>query len=238
MTVPVQTLARSLAGRVANLPAPDDTIVSAHVPERVAKAAVQAMADGHTHYTDRPGILPLREYAVRFLKERFEVEYGAGDVTITCGATEARFVALKLLVKPGTTIISPDDSPEVRAAGALLGAPVVIEPMDISGDAVVVLSAASDASTSDRLTQLAETNGWWVIFDTAGTSSTHPAQRETLAPRVISIGSLSSALPGWRVGWMAGSSIAGKLRAYKQSMTICTTSVSQWAALGITEGEG
>ncbi|MBK9121734.1 MAG: hypothetical protein IPM16_01245 [Chloroflexi bacterium] len=238
MTNPVQTLARPLAARVANLPAPDDTVVRADVPERVAKAAVQAMADGHTHYTDRPGILPLREYAVRFLKERFEVEYGAGDVTITCGATEARFVALKLLVKPGTTIICPDGLPEVHAAGVLLGALVVSGEAGVSGDAVVVLSAASDLSTIARLTQVADSNGWWVVFDTSGAASMHPAQREALAPRVVSIGSLSSALPGWRVGWMAGSSMAGKLRAYKQSMTICTTSVSQWAALGITEGEG
>ncbi len=238
MTTPVKMLARPLAGRVANLPAPDDTVIRADVPERVAKAAVQAMADGHTHYTDRPGILPLREYAVRFLKERFEVEYSAGDVTITCGATEARFVALKLLVKPGAAIICPDDLPAVRAVGLLLGAPVVRDAAGVTGEAVVVLSAASDPATIARLTQLADANGWWVVFNTVGSAAVHPAQRESLAPRVVSIGSLSSALPGWRVGWMAGSSMAGKLRAYKQSMTICTTSVSQWAALGVTEGEG
>jgi aspartate/methionine/tyrosine aminotransferase len=69
----------------------------------------------------------------------------------------------------------------------------------------------------------------------AGDSGFHPAQNADLAARVVTIGSLSAYIPGWRMGWMAGSEMAGKLRAYKQSMTICSTSVSQWAALGLVE---
>ena len=57
MTVPSQTLSRPLAARVAGLPKPADELESAEVPDAVIRAAVQAMEEGHTHYTDRPGIL-------------------------------------------------------------------------------------------------------------------------------------------------------------------------------------
>jgi aspartate/methionine/tyrosine aminotransferase len=50
---------------------------------------------------------------------------------------------------------------------------------------------------------------------------------------VVVIGGLDDVLPGWRVGWLAGSEVAEKLRSLKQSMTICTTSVSQWAAVAL-----
>ena len=59
----------------------------------------------------------------------------------------------------------------------------------------------------------------------------HPAQNEKLAARVVTIDSLSHRMAGWRVGWMAGSEAALRLRARKQAITICTTSVSQWAGL-------
>ena len=45
------------------------------------------------------------------------------------------------------------------------------------------------------------------------------------------VGGLDEQMPGWRVGWMAGSQAVEKLRSFKQSMTICATSVSQWAAV-------
>jgi len=82
--------------------------------------------------------------------------------------------------------------------------------------------------------QRAEENGWWSVYDlsVAATAATfHPAQNEKLASRVVTINSLSADLAGWRLGWMAGSAAALRLRAGKQAITICTTAVSQWAGL-------
>jgi aspartate/methionine/tyrosine aminotransferase len=87
----------------------------------------------------------------------------------------------------------------------------------------------------DPLLGQARQRGWWIIWDTSGSGGTgfHPAQNPKLAGRVVTIGSFSDRMPGWRVGWMAGSDQAKQLRAYKQSLTICSTSISQWAALGL-----
>ena len=81
----------------------------------------------------------------------------------------------------------------------------------------------------------AEENDWWIVWDLSFaktiTDDFHPAQNEALAKRVVTINSLSDRMAGWRLGWMAGSEAALRLRAGKQAITICTTAVSQWAGL-------
>ncbi len=228
------TLARPLAARIAALAEPTESPADAPpVPQAVIDAAASALESGQTHYTDRPGIEPLRTQAVSMLGKRYGIELDPGQVTITCGATEARFVALKQLAA-GKAILAPGGGVSIAQAAALIGAPILTtlgEPTDIG---VFYLTPADDPAVAQLLLDAALAYGWWVIFDTALPGSlAHPALNAALAPKVISIGSYSEALPGWRVGWMAGSSAHNKLRGYKQSMTICTTSISQWAALGL-----
>jgi aspartate aminotransferase len=255
-----QTLARPLAARVAGLPAPNEPTDAPLVPEGVIAAAEAALEAGKTHYTDRPGILPLREYAVAWLGRNYGIELSAEAVTITIGATEARFVCVKQLVAPGTALAAAQPHPTIAAAAALVGVPLVTEIDDPAAMNAVYLTPADPAEKAQALLALAAAHGWWVIWDTAyptpdpspnmgrgieqdgspernqqGTAF-HPAQDGALAAQVVTLGSLSDTLPGWRVGFMAGSKAAGKLRAYKQSMTICSPSISQWAALGLEGG--
>lgn len=229
-----QTLARPLAARIDALAAPTDYEDAPPVPPGVVAAAEAALAAGQTHYTDRPGIEPLRERAVGWLGARFGVELDAGQVTITCGATEARFVAIKQLAA-GKAILALSSQRLIAQAAALTGTPIVGADHDPAAVSILYLTPADDPDAARPLLDAALAQSWWVIFDTAvrGSRLEHPARSTELAPRVISIGSYSHSLPGWRVGWMAGSSAANKLRGYKQSMTICTTSISQWAALGL-----
>jgi aspartate/methionine/tyrosine aminotransferase len=236
---PPQTLARPLAARVSDLPEPIHHTDNPTLPEAVIARAVQAMHDGHTHYTDRPGILPLRTLAVDTLGKQYGIEMSPDEVTITCGATEARFVALKQLAKKGTTVLCAGDGEAIKSAGELLGVDIVgarhVLPLP-ENVSVLYITPNDDRS----LLEAAAQNGWWIIYDVSEgiIGDFHPAQNPALAPKTVTIGSLSRELPGWRVGWMAGSEMANKLRAFKQSMTICTTSVSQWAALGLHESEG
>jgi aspartate/methionine/tyrosine aminotransferase len=230
-----RTLARPLAARIAALAEPTEYAADAPlVWEGVTAAAQAALESGQTHYTDRPGIEPLRARAVNWLSARYGVELDSGQVTITCGATEARFVAVKQLAA-GKAILAPDGGRLLTGAAALVGVPILTTLHEPTAVSILYLTPADDPATADLLLAAASQYGWWVIFDTsvAGSRLTHPSLNADLAPTVISIGSYSYALPGWRVGWMAGSSAHNKLRGYKQSMTICTTSVSQWAALGL-----
>ncbi len=230
-----ETLARPLAQRVLRLPAPSENTVQLPMPEGVIDQAYAALDAGHTHYTDRPGILPLRRQIVNALNRHYGLEFNPDVVTITCGATEARFVALKQLVSAGTTVLHAGSGAVLQAAAQLLDIELTTD--NHTNVSLIYLTPSDDAAVVTALCAQATAQGWWIVWDVSAglTGSFHPAQKPELAPQVITVGSFSAALPGWRVGWMAGSKVATKLRAYKQSMTICTTSVSQWAALGLEE---
>jgi len=233
MTTP-QTLSRPLAKRVVGLPEPAVRQTAPDIPDNVIGAAVDALKRGETHYTDRPGILPLRTLASDRLRERCGVEVKPKDITITCGTTEARFVALKVLAKPGSQIVCPGDPSRIVGIAPLIGATLVESDDDPAAVSVLYLTPDDDPQTVDRLLAQVIARGWWMIWDMsyAGRESHfHPGQQPELLPRVTTIDGLAAEMPGWRVGWIAGSEMAERLRSFKQSMTICSTSVSQWAAV-------
>lgn len=230
MSLPAQ-LARPLAARVSLLLEPNNIDSAPIYNEAVAQAAANAMTAGHTHYTDRPGILPLRQNVVNTLGARYGVEMSADEVTITCGVIEGRFVAFKQLVPAGSKILAATPSP-IAAAAQLIGA-AVTDDAAAENIVMVFLTPADNPAKRDAILEQAQANHWWIVWDMGAFSSDenfHPAQNPALAPKTITLGEINE-LAGWRVGWMAGSSAANKLRAFKQSITICTTSVSQWAAL-------
>jgi aspartate/methionine/tyrosine aminotransferase len=235
MTGP-QTLTLSLAARVNALPTPTEPQANPSVAPSVVRAAFEALDAGHTHYTDRPGILPLRKRIVDSLNERYQLGMQPDQITITCGATEAYFVTLKQLVKPDASILCIGSGDAIQGAARLIGASLT-KNADAGNISLVYLSPADPQNKINALLERVIANNWWALWDMAAGPLTdfHPAQQPDLAPRIISVGSFSGELPGWRVGWMGGSQMANKLRAYKQSMTICTTSVAQWAALGLED---
>ncbi len=204
----------------------------------IIEAAVQALDNGETHYTDRPGIVGLRTWVTEYVGENFGVELQPGEVTITCGATEGRFVAVKQLTKPGSQILCPGDSTLIAGAAHLANVSLVQRATDPSTVSMIYLTPQDSWEVVDSLLQQAAEHKWWIVWDIsggAGENNFHPAQNPKLSAQVVTLGSLSDKMPGWRVGWMAGSEKSGKLRAFKQSMTICTTNVSQWAALGLVD---
>jgi len=202
------------------------------IPANVIEAAVAALARGETHYTDRPGIPEFRAWVADHLGQRFGLDIDPSEVTITCGSTEARFVTMTLLAEAGSAVLCPGDSSRIRGALHILGADIV----DSIQDNVSLLYISPDVyrETSIELLQRAEETDWWIIYDLSLAKTDppfHPARNPKLASRVVTINSLSASMPGWRLGWMAGSEMALRLRAGKQAITICTTAVSQWAGL-------
>ena len=228
-----QTLSRPLAGRVAALDGLRPLVADEpDVPANVIEAAAAALARGETHYTDRPGIPEFRAWVADHLAERFGLAIDPSEVTITCGSTEARFVTMTLLAEVGSAVLCPGDASPISGALHILGADVV----DTVQDDISLLYITPDVyrETAIELLQRAEDRNWWIVYDLSFAKTAppfHPAQNEKLASRVVTIDSLSADMAGWRLGWMAGSAAALRLRAGKQAITICTTAVSQWAGL-------
>lgn len=225
-------LTRPLADRLESLPAPIFASSAGNAPPAVIEHAAEAIDAGRTHYTDRPGILPLRQNISAFL-DRAGASIKPDAITITCGVIESRFVAFKQMLKPGDSVAAA-----AASAADLRGLCALLSLKLIETDDLAAADSAQLIFTSDErqlAAALANPGKPWIVhLWRLGSPAAVP---EDGADRVIIIGEFEQ-LPGWRVGWMAGSSAASKLRAYKQSMTICTPSVSQWAALGIRPPSG
>ena len=234
-STPPKRLARPLAARVGGLPPANDWPAESELePSAVLDAAIDALHRGETHYTDRPGILPLRELAAASLRSRYNIDVTPKEVTITCGATEARYVTVKLLAKAGSQVYCPGPA-LIRGAVHIVGAEVTNVPTD--NVSLAYLTPDDDPAVIGAALAQAAERGWYILWDLAAASHVgrarafHPAQLNGLVARTVTVESASDRIPGWRVGWMAGSEVAEKLRSLKQAMTICTTSYAQWAAV-------
>lgn len=231
-----EQLARPLARRIAALSAVPQSASGLNSPaETVAhdtavNAAVDALARGETHYTDRAGIMPLRTLVSERLAERTGVRVDPKAVTITCGLIEARSVAIRVLAKSGTgsdaaDILCPQMLPDVVALAELIGARVMSLATAPFG-----LAYLTPADPPDQIAAALNSTAYIIWDMSIPGAAPHPAQQTALAPRITTVNGLDSVLPGWRVGWIAGSDMADRLRGFKQALTICTTSISQWAA--------
>lgn len=221
-------LSRPLAQRVADLAAAPAPVAAQSTPNSAREAAIDALQADKTHYTTRPGIVPLREWVAGHIQRRYGLTLSVDAITITCGAQEAEFVTLKTLVPAGSALMVTGGA-AIRAAlepyAPLLGIHLTAAPDD-KVRAVYIGEASAEL-------EAAFVQNVWVIWPTHRLSAAVDlAQVPDAAARTVLIGEFEDVLPGWRVGWMAGSEQAAALRAYKQSMTICSPSVSQWAAYG------
>ena len=76
-------------------------------PERVKEAAIRAMRQGHTKYTDASGIVELREAVCRKLKRDNGLDYEPADVLISVGAKHTLYNAVVALLNPGDEVLIP-----------------------------------------------------------------------------------------------------------------------------------
>jgi DNA-binding transcriptional MocR family regulator len=213
MTDAPQTLARPLASRIADLPPPQTQAEEASPNPLLLEGAVEALAAGKTKYTDRPGIVGLRQWVANHLNQLGGLDLSADQVTVTCGIEEARFVAVTYLEYDGQT--------QFAAKFDTLQTEKVIYLQQQSAQVQEILDAAT---------------GQHIIWELSvhEPSIDHIIDRN-LTDRTLFVGSFPGVGDGWRVGWMAGHTDHAKLRSYKQSMTICTPSASQWAVLNLLE---
>ena len=238
--------------------------VSAPLPKHVLQAAKDALDRGETHYTSRPGVPELRHaIAVRSTEHGFPAV--ADSTVVTNGGAEAIYIALQAVLSPQKTavVVEPVD-PHVVEMIRFIGAKIervsssvddrfipTVEDVAQSSANVLVLAAPSLISgvmiPQDVLANIIGTaidRGMNVVLDRSlapclfDPDSARFSDAD-LGAKVITVGSFSAGfgLHGWRVGYFtAPSDLVGKLRGLKQAMSICTTAVSQYAALAALTG--
>lgn len=98
-------------------------------PYAIRRAGIESLEKGRTWYTSNAGLRELREQISAYLERRFGLRYGAGQILVTVGGSEAIDLAVRALVNPGDEVLIPQPSfvcydPITRMAG---GVPVPIE---------------------------------------------------------------------------------------------------------------
>lgn len=76
-------------------------------PAVVAEAAIQAIREGFTHYTDNAGMLPLRQAICSKLERENGLTYAPEDIVVSNGAKQSVAMAIAVLCRPGDEVLIP-----------------------------------------------------------------------------------------------------------------------------------
>ena len=234
------------------------------LPEHVQQAAADALDRGETHYTVRPGVPELRDaVAARLNDQGFSATIDR--TVITNGGAEALYIALQATLTVGSrAIVYGPAEPGLIEMIEFIGAealpvtgpeehrfmPAKSDIETLEADVLVLASPSPVSGLALSLTEIcaiagsAIERGMQVILDRSladcfyGPTNEHWPDNE-LADQIFIIGSFSTShgLRGWQVGYFVSpDEQLGRLRELKQALSICTTAVSQYAALAALEG--
>ena len=79
-----------------------------NTPQNIIDAAVKAMNDGNTKYTNVNGILPLREAICRKFQEDNGLSYNPSQIVVSTGAKQSLANAFLAILNPGDEVIVPN----------------------------------------------------------------------------------------------------------------------------------
>ena len=76
-------------------------------PDHVKNAAVKAMKDGYTKYTDVPGSIELREAVCAKFERENELTYSPDQIQVSCGGKQNIYNAIMASVEEGDEVVIP-----------------------------------------------------------------------------------------------------------------------------------
>jgi aminotransferase len=98
-------------------------------PWHISEAAVKSLEKGYTMYTSNSGIIELRELTVKYLKEKYKINYDPySEILMTVGVSEALDLAMRAILNPGDEVIMTDPHYVAYDAAVVLaeGIPVMV----------------------------------------------------------------------------------------------------------------
>ncbi len=174
-------------------------------------------------------MLELRADIAEKLTRRFGMRVDAeADLVDTCGVTEARFIAAQQLLAPGAIVAAPVHGERIEGA-ALARRAQLVTVMDAETSALYLASSMAGAECREKIAAAPEQASILYEIDDS-VSGFHPAQAAGCAGRTTTIGALGT--DDWHIGYLASPPAASAgMRDFKMALTICSTSLSQWALL-------
>jgi aspartate aminotransferase len=106
-TLAIQARARAMRARGVDVISFGAGEPDFDTPERIKEAALRAMRQGQTKYTDASGIPELREAVCRKLRRDNGLDYEPADVLVSCGAKHTLYNLWVALLNPGDEVLIP-----------------------------------------------------------------------------------------------------------------------------------
>jgi len=118
-------------------------------PAPIRSAAEQSLENHETHYIENNGLMSLRQRIACFEKEKHGFDCTSDQVIVTCGATEALFVALYGVINPGDEVIIPTPAFVLYEEIVKLARGVTVH-LDTSTDGFQITEKALRSLVTDR----------------------------------------------------------------------------------------
>jgi aspartate aminotransferase len=122
-------------------------------PEHIKAAAVKALREGMTKYTDIKGIEPLRAAIAKKYEADHGLSYRKEDVLVSCGAKHSVYNIFQAIIDPGDEMIIPAPYWVSYSDIALLagGVPKIIQTNEASGFRIKPEQLAAELTSKTKV---------------------------------------------------------------------------------------
>ncbi|MGA3085750.1 MAG: pyridoxal phosphate-dependent aminotransferase [Thermodesulfobacteriota bacterium] len=226
-------------------------------PECIKEAAIQALREGKTHYTDSRGLIELREAISAHYFRRYRVSVSPDQILITSGTSPAMFMVFLALLEPGQEVIISD--PHYACYPNFIqfaqGKPVKVQVYEEDGfqyypeeilkrigpktKGIFINSPSNPTGTllsKERMKALAQYDPY-LISDEVYHGLVYEGQEHSIlefTDRAFVLNGFSKlyAMTGWRLGYLiAPKEFIRPLQKIHQNFFISANSVAQWAGI-------
>ncbi len=226
-------------------------------PECIVEAAIKAMKDSKTHYTNSMGLIELRESIAEYYAEHYPVSVSPEQILVTSGTSPAMLLLFSTLLDVGDEIIlsNPHYACYPNFINMLHGVPAYVDVYEENGfqytvDGIqekitartkgILINSPSNPTgnllTPDVMQGIAELSPR-IISDEiyhglVYEGSAHSILEYTDRAFVLNGFSKLFAMTGWRLGYViAPQKFVRPLQKLQQNFFICANSFVQWAGI-------
>jgi len=230
-------------------------------PDVVAAAAMAAIKNGATQYTESLGLPALREAIAAWYRRTHGLDIDPRRIVVTAGASAGLLLACAALVAEGDEVLMPDPCYPCNRhfVSAFGGKPVLVpsgpdtryQLTDAHVEAhwnertrgVIVASPSNPTGTSmtpdqaKALLAKVGARGGFAIVDEIYQGLSYddkPVSALALSDDVITVNSFSKyfSMTGWRLGWLVlPDALVPAVEKLAQNLFICAPTIAQHAAL-------
>ena len=220
-------------------------------PWHITEEGIYSLEQGRTFYTSNQGLPELREEIAKWNKRKYNLDYSADEVIVTCGGSEAIDIALRATINPGDEVIILEPNyvcyePDIVLAG---GIPIKIKlknenefrltPQELEEvitpkTKILLMNYPNNPTGAIMAKEDLEKIAKVIIKHDLLVISDEIYSELTYAGRTITINGFSKAfsMTGWRLGYVMGpKAIMDQVKKIHQFVIMSAPTISQYAGL-------